>query len=161
MAIKAPLEHHLWPHRNCGMRNRRRSADRQELAPIGVPGELYIAGEGLARGYLGRAGLTAGRFIACPFGKAGERMYCTGDRARWTEARELELLKRTDHQATIRGIRLELGEVEAALLRQGVAQALVLAGEDSSGHTRLVAYVSGTPLNANAIHAGLRHFFVF
>ena len=116
---------------------------RLEPVPVGITGELYLGGDGLARGYLGRPALTAESFIPNPFGtKAGARLYRTGDLARYMPDGNIEYLGRVDHQVKIRGYRVELGEVEAKLLgHSGVRETVVMAREDEQRGARLVAYV--------------------
>jgi len=117
--------------------------DRSQPMPAGLPGELCIGGDGLARGYLNRPVLTAEKFVPSPFATTpGERLYRTGDRARWRSDGNLEYLGRTDRQVKIRGYRVELEEIEAALGRHtAVQQTAVTAGRDDGGNARLIAYV--------------------
>ncbi|GAB1640210.1 amino acid adenylation domain-containing protein [Krasilnikovia sp. MM14-A1259] len=119
--------------------------------PWGVVGELYVAGPGLAHGYLRRAGLTAQRFVADPWGPAGSRMYRTGDLARWSAGGVLEFAGRADGQVKVRGFRIELGEIEAVL--GGQCAVVVRDG-------RLVAYVVGGPVDVEALRARLPQYMV-
>ncbi|MEU8244603.1 amino acid adenylation domain-containing protein, partial [Actinoplanes missouriensis] len=133
--------------------------ERLNPVPAKVTGELYLAGAGLARGYLGRPALSAERFVADPFGAPSERMYRTGDLARWTAAGELEYLGRSDNQVKVRGFRVEPGEVEAALRRvPGVRQAVVVVQGERAIDNRLVAYavVSDPAVTATGLRDAVR-----
>ena len=133
-------------------------ADLMRVAP-GAVGELYLGGDGLAQAYLNQPALTAERFVASPFGHAGERLYRTGDLVRWNEQGQLEYLGRVDAQVKVRGFRIELGEVEAQLLKQpGVREAVVVARETAQG-TQLAGYASshaGQKLDGSVLRQSLK-----
>ena len=119
---------------------------RLNPAPVGVVGELYLGGPALARGYVGRVELTAERFVANPYGAAGERMYRTGDLVRWTPAGTLDYLGRADTQIKLRGQRIELGEIENTLLAcPQVTQAAATVHHAATGADHLIAYIAGAP----------------
>ncbi|HEX6910366.1 MAG TPA: non-ribosomal peptide synthetase, partial [Longimicrobium sp.] len=132
---------------------------RMELCPVGVAGELCVAGDGLARGYLGRPGLTAERFVPDPHGPPGARLYRTGDQARWLPEGAIEFLGRADQQVKVRGFRVEPGEIQAALRAlPGVHEAAVVALGVPGGERSIAAYVvprDGAPFDAAALREGL------
>ncbi|MBZ5521038.1 MAG: amino acid adenylation domain-containing protein, partial [Acidobacteriia bacterium] len=131
--------------------------DYLEPAPVGVKGELFIGGDGVARGYLSRAGLTAERFVASPYGPAGSRLYRTGDLAYFQPDGQLVCLGRVDQQVKLRGFRIELGEIEAALRETSAVRQCAVAVHGTGKHRQLVAYVvSETAIDTNLLHRRLQ-----
>ncbi|MBY8849118.1 AMP-binding protein [Saccharothrix sp. MB29] len=160
----APLTGATRPDIGTPLRNTRVYVLDDELRPTvpGAAGELYVAGAGLARGYLGRPGLTADRFLPCPHGLPGERMYRTGDLVRWREDGNLEYVGRTDDQIKIRGARIEPGEVETVLAGlDGVGAVAVVADRGPHGRMRLLAYVvpaEGAVVEPGEVRRAARRF---
>ncbi|WP_197028071.1 condensation domain-containing protein, partial [Gordonia alkanivorans] len=135
--------------------------DRLRPVPVGMPGELYVAGGALSRGYLDRSGLTAERFTANPYGEAGQRMYRTGDVVRWTPdaatgGLTLEYTGRSDDQVKLRGLRIELGEIEAVLAEHDAVESAVVLGVGGSVATALAAYI--VPVDGNVEVSELKAF---
>ena len=129
---------------------------RLRPVPVGVPGEIYVSGGQLARGYLRRPALTAGRFVADPYGAPGALAYRSGDLARWTADGELDYLGRADQQVNVRGFRVELGEIEAALLQvNSVEQATAVVRPGADGDARIVGYVVGAELDGPTVRAAV------
>ena len=152
MGARAPVRQCLRPDRGHHRRHRRRLPARLDAVPVGVPGELYLGGAGVALGYLNRPDLTAERFLLDPFGPVpGARLYRTGDRARWLPDGTLDFLGRLDDQVKVRGTRVEPGEVEARLRELlGTREVAVVPRQAPSGGTELVAYLAVSAVSSAA-----------
>jgi amino acid adenylation domain-containing protein len=137
-------EHEQWVAIGKAVRNTRLYVldEQMGVVPIGVTGELYIGGEGVGRGYLGRAELTAERFVPDPYSSSGgERLYRTGDEVKWRESGALEFIDRVDNQVKVRGYRIELGEIEAVLGRHEMVRECVVVARETESEKQLVAYI--------------------